>query len=142
MGMSLETLYETFEVFIQAEMVGVFWTGVIYTFEDRPFNENIEPTEQESWIKFAIHPGVTRRSEIRRGGLGIRYGTIIVDVNVPRPPFSDKRQGAIYADQLAGVLKNSEMTGIAVEEPETRYRQPRDYDWLKHVVTVPFWTTT
>ncbi len=127
------------QVYIQTLMSGTTYSELFdYTFEGIEFDVDPDVTV-DSWMLFRIAILTTDKVEIRRGGIGLRHGVLIVVISTPKNLTNGKRLGLDYASEIEDDFEDYETTNIIFQKPNTTYSS--DLDYHKHLVTIPFYTT-
>lgn len=109
------------------------WTDTPIAWPNVPFT-----APDGSWVRFNVLPDNTDTQEVGENGVGIRRGT--VKVQVFTKPNIGSRTGAKLADAAEGLFHLQDIDGVYFQSAYTTNNGLNDAGtWFQHTVTAPWW---
>lgn len=111
--MDIDLVQQTIEIYFAANYV-----LTKYQFQDIPFESGQEPLADESWVRLVVVMGLSEPLEIGNNGLGVRNGTINVEIFCP---LDQPREKYEIAKVLEALFRRKSISGIVTYEPYTSF---------------------
>jgi len=136
--MKIDIINQTIEEYLDSILSNTDYSGISqYTVEGVPVDSDPNPTS-DIWLLIRISVHTTEKVEIKRQGVGIRYGNLYIVVNSPISLNGSKRIASQYAGYLERDLEDIIYSEINFLKPNTIFTTTDK--WLKHTVKIPFYT--
>lgn len=110
------------------------WTQTPIAWENVPFNANTP-----AWVRFTHLPDMTSAEEIGEQGVGIREGSIMIQVFTEAGKGS--RMGAKMASDIELLFSLKNISNVNFKSAySTNNGIDETGNWYQHTVICPYWT--